>query len=97
MTQQRALAKPSLSDAVFNAMKRAGSGAPGYRENDGTTYRVLEFSGNADVPKHLRDKFVGAIAEWANDAEEATDLTLYKSLDLFDSHRANIHNVAEQL
>jgi hypothetical protein len=97
MTQQSVLAKPKLSDAVFNAMKRAGSGAPGYREKDGTTYRVLEFEGNADVPQYLRDQFVAGIAEWANDAEEATDLTLYKSMEKFGQHLANIHNVAEQL
>lgn len=97
MTQENVLAKPSVSKAVFNAMRRAGSGAPGYRENDGTTYRVLEFSGNADIPKYLRDKFVAGIAEWANDAEEATNLVLYKDLDSFQADHANIHNVAEQM
>lgn len=97
MTQMDVLAKPSVSNAVFNAMRRAGSGAPGYRENDGTTYRVLEFSGDAELPKHLRDKFVGAIAEWANDAEEATNLVLYSSAEEFGHDSARIAIVADQL
>jgi len=97
MTQENVLAKPNVSNAMFNAMRHAGSAAPGYRENDGTTYRVLEFDGDAGIPKHLRDRFVGAIAEWANDAEEATNLVLYSSAEEFGNDFARIAIVAEQM
>jgi hypothetical protein len=97
MSQQSALAKPRLSKAVFKLMCDAGSDAPGYRELDGTTYRVLSFEGNADVPKYLRDQFVGAIAEWANDAAEATALTMYKTDEAFGTDFARIDIVADKL
>lgn len=83
MSQMSALAKPSLGKAVIKAMCDAGSDAPGFRELDGTTYRVLEFDGQADIPSHLKNKFVGAIAEWANDSDEMTGLTVYRDLDTF--------------
>jgi hypothetical protein len=78
-------------------MCHAGASAPGYRENDGTTYRVLDFHGDAEVPKYLRDKFVGAIAEWACDSEYLTNLTLYTSTEEFGHDFARIDIVAEKL
>lgn len=97
MSQVSGLAKPSLSRSVIKAMCDAGSDAPGYREVDGTTYRVLDFNGDAEVPSHLRSRFVGAIAEWANDSKDMTGLTLYKSVDEFGHAFACIDIVAEKI
>jgi hypothetical protein len=97
MSQQSALAKPRLSKAVQKLMCDAGSDAPGYRELDGTTYRVLSFDGNPEIPQYLRDRFVGAIAEWANDAEELTALTMYESLESFGADFARIDICADQI
>jgi hypothetical protein len=36
-----------------------------------------------EVPDVLRSKFVGAIAEWANDSEAATSLILYTNREEF--------------
>jgi hypothetical protein len=91
------LAKPTLTRAVIKAMINAGSDAPGYRELDGTTYRVLDFHGDADVPKYLRERFKGAIAEWANDSEEMTALTLYRNLEEFGHDFARIDITAEKI
>lgn len=91
-------AKPTLADQIFSLMVRAGDYAPGFRELDGTTYRVLDF--NQDdivIPKHLKDRFVGAIAEWANDKAEPTALTLYQDIERFGADFARIDIVADQI
>ena len=97
MANMSAMAKPSLSDAIIKAMRESGPDAPGFRENDGTTYRVLEFDGNPNVPEYLKRKGVGAIAEWANDSETITGLTFYSSLEEFGHDFAVITLVADKL
>jgi len=95
--QMSVLAKPSLSKRIFRLMNAAGSGAPGYRELDGTTYRILDFHGDAEVPQSLRDRFEGAIGEWANDAEFATNLTVYTSREEFGHDFARIDIAFDKL
>ena len=97
MTQIDVLAKPSLSRTVFKLMRDAGGYSPGYREPDGTTYRILDFHGDVEVPAALRNKFAGAVAEWANDSEYATNLVLYKNVDDFGAAFACIDIVAERI
>jgi hypothetical protein len=82
---------------VLRAMAEAGSDAPGYKELDGTKYRILDFHGDAVVPKGLKEKFAGAIAEWANDSDEVTALTMYTSRDEFGHDFARVDIAADRI
>lgn len=91
-----------IGEAVTGALNlpphdRGGSLAPGYREPDGTTYRILNFHSDAEVPANLSKKFRGAIAEWANDSEAATGLTLYTNEEEFRADFARIDIVSDRI